>query len=68
MEKTILDISGMTCSGCAQSVTRVLSGLNGVEKVAVSLDRANAEITFDPKVVNLDDFRFVVRAAGFDPK
>ena len=68
MEKTILDISGMTCSGCAQSVTRVLSGLNGVEKVAVSLDRANAEITFDPQVVNQDDFRFVVRAAGFDPK
>lgn len=68
METATLDISGMTCSGCAQSVTRVLSGLNGVEKVAVSLDHANAQITFDPKVVNLDDFRFVVKAAGFDPK
>jgi len=68
METTQLDITGMTCSGCAQSVSRVLSGLNGVEKVNVSLDHANALITFDPKVVNLDDFRFVVKAAGFEVK
>lgn len=68
METTTFAISGMTCSGCAQSVTRVLSGLNGVEKVNVSLDHANAQIIFDPKVVNLDDFRFVVKAAGFEIK
>jgi copper chaperone len=68
METTQLEITGMTCSGCAQSVFRVLSGLNGVEKVNVSLDHANALITFDPKVVNLDDFRFVVKAAGFEAK
>jgi len=68
METAMLNIDGMTCSGCAQSVTRVLSGLNGVEKVNVSLDHANAQIVFDPKVVNLDDFRFVVKAAGFEVK
>lgn len=65
MEQVTLPITGMTCEGCAKSVTRVLGGLRGVEKAEVSLDHQNAIITFDPASVTVDDFRFVVKAAGF---
>jgi copper chaperone len=66
MEQITLPINGMTCSGCAKSVTRVLGGLRGVEKAEVSLDEKNAVITFDAAHVSVDDFRFVVKAAGFE--
>ncbi len=66
MEEVTLPITGMTCTGCVKSVTRVLGGLRGVEKADVSLDEKHAVITFDPKEICVDDFRFVVKAAGFE--
>lgn len=40
-----LSISGMTCSGCANTVQRVLSGVLGVTNVDVDLDKGSAVVT-----------------------
>ena len=37
METVELKVEGMDCEGCVKSVTRMLSGLPGVQKVDVSL-------------------------------
>jgi copper chaperone len=66
MEQITLPITGMTCDGCVKSVTRVLGGLRGVEKADVSLDQKQAVITYDATKVTVDDFHFVVKAAGFE--
>lgn len=66
MEQVTLPITGMTCNGCVKSVTRVLGGLRGVEKADVSLDQKQAVITYDATKVTVDDFHFVVKAAGFE--
>jgi Cu+-exporting ATPase len=39
-----LSIEGMTCSGCANAVTRALSKVPGVTDVTVDLDAARARI------------------------
>ena len=38
--KTIVEVSGMTCDHCVQSVTKELSALPDVSEVSVELDSA----------------------------
>ena len=42
MEAVELKVEGMDCEGCVKSVTRMLSGVPGVQKVDVSLAQAAA--------------------------
>ena len=43
METVELKVEGMDCDGCVKSVTRMLSGLAGVQKADVSLAQASAK-------------------------
>lgn len=66
MKTIILTVEGMTCGGCVKSVTRVLEGLSGVSQVEVSLEKHNAEITFDESQVNVAQLIEAIEDAGFD--
>lgn len=66
MDTTTLRIRGMTCNGCTASVTRVLSGLRGVEKVDVSLPEASATVRFDPSLIDVTALETAIRSAGFE--
>ena len=44
MKTSTIKISGMTCSGCVQTVTQALKDVNNVIKVSVSLDNKTAII------------------------
>ena len=66
MQHLIINISGMTCGGCTSSVKNVLSAIPGVSKVDVSLERAHAEIAFDPEKTNEQAFNQAITAAGFE--
>ncbi len=65
MTKTKLHIEGMTCGGCVNAVTRVLSALPGVAAVQVALETHSAEIEYDPEQTTVADFQRVVEEAGF---
>ena len=56
----------MTCQGCARSVTRVLQGLKGVGSAEVSLDAAQAKVTFDPGQVDLAQLKAAIEQAGYE--
>lgn len=40
-----LSVDGMTCAGCAKTVTKALSAVEGVESVAVDLKAKTATVT-----------------------
>jgi copper chaperone len=65
METVELKVEGMDCQGCVKSVTRMLSGVAGVQKVDVSLEEGRALVTFDPAKSNLAEFRKAVERAGY---
>lgn len=65
METTTIKVSGMTCQGCVRSVTRVLQAVPGVEAVAVSLEKGEAELRYDPARADAPQFRKAVEDAGF---
>ncbi|OAM38001.1 MULTISPECIES: heavy-metal-associated domain-containing protein [Eikenella] len=66
MQTITLNIEGMTCGGCAKSVTRILEGVNGVAKAAVSLEYKNAVVEFDPAQTNPTALIEAVEDGGFD--
>jgi len=66
METVTLKVGGMTCMGCVSSVTRVLQAVKGVSDVDVSLEKAQAEVRYDPALANRDALRAAVEGAGFD--
>jgi copper chaperone len=66
MENATLKISGMTCQGCVRSVTRVLEALPGVEDVAVSLERGEARLRYDPARTGIPALRKAVEDAGYE--
>ena len=66
MEKVILKVGGMTCTGCVSSVTRVLQAVKGVSGVEVSLEKAQAEVSYDADVAKREDLCAAVEGAGFD--
>jgi copper chaperone len=66
MDKVTLKVGGMTCTGCVGSVTRVLQALDGVAEVDVSLEKAQAEVSFDPARTRREDLCAAVEGAGFD--
>jgi copper chaperone len=65
MENVEFRVEGMHCDGCVKSVTRMLAGVPGVEKVDVSLADSKAAVRFDPGKTGLADFKRAVERAGF---
>lgn len=67
MEKTILKIEGMHCSGCSTRLERVLNGIEGVS-AKVSLENKNASVEYDTKKVTLNQICEAIEDAGFEVK
>jgi copper chaperone len=65
METVELKVEGMDCQGCVKSVTRMLSGVAGVEKVDVSLEQGRATVTYDPAKSNVAEMKRAVERAGY---
>jgi copper chaperone len=46
--KTTVTVKGMTCGGCVATVKRQLKNTEGVTAYEVSLERNEANVTYDP--------------------
>jgi len=66
METTTIPVKGMTCMGCVASVQRVLKGINGITSADVSLEQAQASITYDPAQADLQKIKAAITDAGYD--
>jgi copper chaperone len=57
-------ISGMSCSGCVNSLTRVLTAVPGIEPLKIEVGKAQLRVD-DARVTSQDVKAAVVRA-GFE--
>lgn len=62
----VINIEGMTCSSCVQSIEGVLSQKAGVKSVHVSLLNGNGTIEYDPLQTSPEDLRSSIEDMGFD--
>jgi len=59
------EIEGMTCAmGCAKTIEKELSNLDGVEKATVDFDKKTATVVFDKTVLNQENLTKTVQATG----
>lgn len=58
----VIAVSGMTCQGCVNAVTRVLSRVPGAQDVKVDLDAGRAVVHGDAEP---DALLTAVRKAGY---
>lgn len=65
LEQTSLSVGGMSCAACVMRVEKALGGLEGVEKAAVNFATEKAQVTYDPRKVDLEKFRQAIEDAGY---
>jgi len=65
METTVLKVNGMTCGGCVRSVKNVLEGIQGVSRAEVSLEKAQATVSYDPAQADVKRMKEAVTDAGY---
>ena len=64
--KTILGIKGMTCGGCVAAVKVRLKRTEGVSAYDVSLEKAEANVTYDPAKTDPKKIAESVSKTGFE--
>jgi copper chaperone len=65
MDTTVLKVNGMTCGGCVRSVKNVLEGIQGVSRAEVSLEKAQATVSYDPAQADVKRMKEAVTDAGY---
>jgi Cu+-exporting ATPase len=60
-----LNVTGMTCNGCASHVKQALEAVPGVEQAEVDLAAARATVRIDSTRVSREDLENAVQAAGY---
>jgi len=61
----LLKISGMKCDGCAASVQKALSKVEGVESAEVNLGQNSATVFYESNPPSIDKLTAAVRGAGY---
>ena len=64
--KKTLNIDGMTCSSCAQTVEKSVQNIPGVTSSHVNLATEKLTVSYDPAVLNLGDITKTVSDAGYE--
>jgi copper chaperone CopZ len=63
VERTTLEIDGMTCAHCVGAVARALGGLAGVEAERVEI--GSATVRYDPERIRPEQIRSAVEEEGY---
>lgn len=66
METLVLNVEGMTCNHCKQSVEKAVGAISGVEAVEVVLADKKVNVTLDPSLVSVDTLKNTIEDIGFD--
>lgn len=65
MQTEQLTVTGMTCGGCTNNVTKALTAVDGVSNVIVSLSGGNATVQYDEKITSPEHLKVAIEAAGY---
>lgn len=64
-EITVLNVVGMSCNHCVNSVKKALENINGVLSVEVSLENKTATVEYNPEVVKVSQMKIAIEDEGY---
>ncbi len=62
-----LDIQGMSCANCSQTITDAVDSLDGVSESNINFATDEGSVVYDPSVVSLGKIFDAVAQAGYTP-
>ncbi|ALC88829.1 copper resistance protein CopZ [Bacillus sp. FJAT-18017] len=66
MEKTLLNVEGMSCGHCVKAVEGSVGKLDGVERVLVDLSAKTVAVEYNNDSVSLDEIKETIEDQGYD--
>ncbi|USK67291.1 copper chaperone CopZ [Peribacillus frigoritolerans] len=66
MEKMTLNVKGMSCGHCINSIEGNVGELSGVTTVKVNLDSETVSVVFNPNEVSIDKIKETIDDQGYD--
>ncbi|RDU22012.1 copper chaperone CopZ [Anaerosacchariphilus polymeriproducens] len=66
MDKTILNVEGMSCSHCVNAITKAVGALDGVSNVDIDLNAKKVSVSYDSSNVSLDTIKSTIEDEGYD--
>ncbi|WP_316572374.1 copper chaperone CopZ [Neobacillus sp. YIM B06451] len=66
MEKTLLNVEGMSCGHCVKAVEGSVGALAGVERVLVDLKEKTVAVEYKGDAVSLDKIKETIEDQGYD--
>lgn len=66
MSQVKLRLTGMTCASCANNIDRILKDKKGIDEVFVNLANDTAHITYNDKMIRIDEMIEAITQIGYD--
>jgi copper chaperone len=65
-EKTILNVTGMSCGHCVKAVEESVGKLSGVNDVKVNLESSSVEVAYESDRVDLQQITETIEDQGYE--
>ena len=66
IQQSVINIQGMTCMGCVNSVKNALKNQPGIIEIDVTLDPSQATIQYDSATISVERLKEAILDAGFE--
>lgn len=66
MEKTVVNVEGMSCEHCVKAVSGAVGALPGIGGVSVDLKGKTVTVEYDPSQSPLEKIKEAIEDQGFD--
>jgi copper chaperone len=66
MEKSIINVEGMSCEHCVKAVTGAVGGMAGVRSVEVDLPGKIVTVVYDGAKTDLEQIKHEIEDQGYD--
>lgn len=68
VQMAMINVDGMTCNSCVQTIEKSISKLGGVQSISVSLTGKTAQVHYSPEKVTAEQLREAIEEMGFDAR
>lgn len=66
MKTEIINVAGMSCQHCVNTIESIVKGLEGVSTVEVELPSGSVTVVFDPLKIGLAQIETAISERGYD--
>lgn len=66
MTALTLNVPGVSCGHCKQSIEGAVSGMPGIDKVEVNIEPKTVDLVFDDSAVTLDSIIEAIEDQGYE--